>query len=121
MSYQKILKMPFRKVYQLLINKAQRKNQSIDDVYTLTTWLLGYSKDEIIGLMNTDIDYEYFFLNAPNINPERHIIKGKICGVDVSSIEDPLIQNIRYLDKLIDLLSKGKNIKEITKCPKQQQ
>lgn len=116
MSYQKILRMPFSKVYQLLIDKALKKEKSIDDVYYLTTWLLGYSKEEIIGLMKSDIDYEFFFKNAPNINPDRNIIKGKICGVDVSTIDDPLIQNIRYLDKMIDMLAKGKTINDITKC-----
>ena len=116
MSYQNILRMPFSKVYQLLIDKALKKEKSIDDVYYLTTWLLGYSKEEIISLMESDIDYEFFFKNAPHINPDRNIIKGKICGVDVSTIDDQLIQNIRYLDKMIDMLAKGKTINDIIKC-----
>lgn len=116
MSYQRILRMPFSKVYQALIDKAVKKEKSADDVYYLTTWLLGYSKEEIISLAKSDIDYEHFFKNAPDINPNRTVIKGKICGIDVSSIDDPLIQNIRYLDKMIDMLAKGKTIKEITKC-----
>lgn len=109
----KIYDMPFAKVYPLLINKAKRKGHDRDEVDHITSWLTGYTRQELDDLMNSDISYGDFFLKAPCLNPKRKLIKGVICGVRVEDIEEPLMQEIRYLDKLIDELAKGKAMDKI--------
>ena len=102
--------MSFSKVYPLLIAKAEKKGRTRDEVDQITCWLTGYSKDQIADFLVHDVAYGDFFLNAPELNPNRKIITGKICGVRVEEIEEPLMQEIRYLDKLVDELAKGKSM-----------
>ena len=113
MENNKIYSMSFNKVYSLLIAKAERKGKNKEDVYELTAWLLGYRKDKIESMYNSDISYGDFFLNAINFNPKAENIKGSICGVKIEEIEDPLMKKIRYLDKLVDELAKGKTVEKI--------
>lgn len=108
-----IYDMSFSKVYELLIAKAGRKNRTKEEVYTVTSWLTGYSFADIDKCMTSDISYGDFFLNAPCLNENRVKITGTICGVRIEEIEEPLMKEIRYLDKLVDELAKGKSLDKI--------
>ena len=105
--------MSFSKVYSLLIAKIEKKGRTRDEIDQITCWLTGYKKEELDNLLLHDIAYGDFFLNAPELNPNRKLITGKICGVSVEDIEEPLMQEIRYLDKLVDELAKGKAMERI--------
>lgn len=113
MSNEKVYGMLFSKVYPMLIAKAERKGRTKDEVLEITEWLTGYSKDEILSILDSEITYGDFFLNAPALNPNRKLIKGSVCGIRVEDIEEPLMQEIRYLDKLVDELAKGKAIEKV--------
>ena len=113
MENEKIFAMSFAKVYPLLIAKAERKGRTRKDVLDVTAWLTGYTPGEIEAQMASTISYGDFFRMAPALNPSRKLIKGSICGVKVELIEDPLMQEIRYLDKLVDELAKGKSMEKI--------
>lgn len=113
MSNEKVYKMEFSKIYPLLVNKAVRKGRTKDEVDEIIRWLTGYSQTELEEMLDTAINYEDFFSNAPELNENRKLIKGVICGVRVEDIEEPLMREIRYLDKLIDELAKGKSMEKI--------
>jgi len=113
MTTHRIYTMPFSKVYPLYIAKVEKKGHTKDEVDEIIKWLTGYNNQELMEIIKQDIDFATFFHNAPKLHPNRHLIKGVICGVRVEEIEDPLMQNIRYLDKLIDELAKGKSIEKI--------
>lgn len=105
--------MSFAKVYPLLVNKAVKKSRTQAEVYEVTCWLTGYSSEELGELVQSEITYGDFFRNAPHMNENRKLITGKICGISVEAIEEPLMQDIRYLDKLVDELAKGKAMEKI--------
>ena len=113
MDNEKVFAMSFAKVYPMLIAKAERKGRTREDVLEVTTWFTGYTHEQIEALLNSDTTYGDFFRKAPSLNPNRSLIKGSICGIKVELIEDPLMQNIRYLDKLVDELAKGKAMEKI--------
>ena len=113
MANEKIYGMPFAKLYPVLIAKAEKKGRTRAEVDEITCWLTGYNRENLNELMGSDITYGDFFLQAPELNPNRKLIKGVICGVRVEDIEDPLMQEIRYLDKLVDELAKGKILEKI--------
>ncbi|MGM9590632.1 MAG: DUF2200 domain-containing protein [Faecousia sp.] len=113
MTNEKVFAMSFAKVYLMLIAKAERKGRTRDEVFAVTEWLTGYSREQLEELLDSDITYGDFFRNAPALNPARKLIKGSVCGVKVETIEDPLMQEIRYLDKLVDELAKGKPMEKI--------
>ena len=113
MENEKIYGMPFGKLYPMLIAKAEKKGRTRAEVDEVTCWLTGYSKGRIAEFMESDITYGDFFLQAPALNPERRLIKGVVCGVRVEEIEEPLMQEIRYLDKLVDELARGKAMEKI--------
>ncbi|MBQ8897825.1 MAG: DUF2200 domain-containing protein [Clostridia bacterium] len=117
MADSKLFKMRFSKVYPLLIAKAEKKGRTRAEVDCLTCWLTGYTPEQIEAALDSDVTYGDFFLNAPAPNPDRRLITGKICGIDLASIEDPLMQNVRYLDKLVDELAKGKAMEKILRKP----
>ena len=108
-----ITEMPFAKVYPLLVTKAEKKSRTRDEVDQVTAWLTGYTPQELAGLEQPDTSYGSFFRNAPAMNPDRALITGKICGIRMEEIENPLMQDIRHLDKLVDELAKGKPIEKI--------
>ena len=108
-----VTQMPFAKLYSLLVSKAEKKGRSRDEVDQVTAWLTGYTAGDIARLEQSDTSYGDFFRNAPARNPNRILITGKICGVRVEEIEDPLMREIRYLDKLVDELAKGKSMEKI--------
>ena len=113
MENHKVFAMSFAKVYPMLITKAERKGRTRDEVLEVTAWLTGYTPKEIETQILSDISYGEFFRKAPALNPSRKLIKGSICGIKVELIEDPLMQEIRYLDKLVDELAKGKSMEKI--------
>ena len=113
MENSKVFAMSFAKVYPMLIAKAERKGRTRDEVNTVTAWLTGFSPEKIEATLTTDTTYGDFFRSAPALHPNRVLIKGSICGVRVESIEDPLMQDIRRLDKLVDELAKGKAMEKI--------
>ena len=113
MTNEKVFAMSFAKVYPMLIAKAERKGRTRDEVFTVTAWLTGYTNEKLEELLCTEITYGDFFRNAPALNPARKQIKGSVCGVKVETIEDPLMQEIRILDKLVDELAKGKPMEKI--------
>lgn len=113
MKNEKVFKMKFIALYPLLVNKAVKKQRTQEEVNTVITWLTGYSSQDILQVLNTEITYKDFFKHAPHMNPNRVLITGKICGITIESIEDPLMKEIRYLDKLIDELSKGRPLEKI--------
>ena len=113
MAYEKVYNMSFGKVYPLLVNKAVKKGRTAEEVNQLIIWLTGYSPEEVEHAAVSDISYGDFFRQAPEMNPDRKRIKGVVCGVRVEDIEEPLMQDIRYLDKLVDELAKGKAMEKI--------
>lgn len=109
----RVYAMRFGKVWPLLVNKALRKGRSEDEVYEVASWLTGYSRAQIDELAAGDACYVEFFNNAPAMNPKRELITGSVCGVRVQDIEEPLMRQIRQLDKLVDELAKGKPLEKI--------
>ena len=112
-SNHRVFRMKFADVYRLYLQKAERKHRTKEEVDQTICWLTGYSKPGLQQQIEQENDFETFFAQAPAINPNRSLIKGIVCGVRVEEIEDPLMQNIRYLDKLIDELAKGKAMEKI--------
>ena len=113
MSKHKIYTMSFSKVYPLYISKAEKKGRTKIEVDEIIHWLTGYSQEELEVQLEKQTDFETFFAEAPQLNPLRTLIKGVVCGVRVESVEEPTMQNIRYLDKLIDELARGKVMEKI--------
>ncbi|MFN2441591.1 MAG: DUF2200 domain-containing protein [Thermoanaerobaculia bacterium] len=113
MPEHRIFTTPFAKVYPLYVQKAERKNRTKDEVDQIICWLTGYDRAGLQRQIERDTDFETFFDQAPAIHPNRLLIKGVVCGVRVEEIEDPLMRKIRYLDKLIDELAKGKPMERI--------
>ncbi|QJR13541.1 DUF2200 domain-containing protein [Usitatibacter palustris] len=105
--------MAFSKVYPLYIKKAERKNRTKEEVDQVIRWLTGYTQAGLEKQIKRECDFETFFAQAPAINPNVSLIKGVVCGVRVEEVEDPLMQRIRFLDKLIDELAKGKTMEKI--------
>ncbi len=138
MNAEKVYEMHFSKIYPLLVNKAVKKGRSVEEVNHVISWLTGYREEDIekavqeevtyaafTGYQTEDIrkaaagsiSYSDFFRNAPQLNPDRKLIRGVVCGIRVENIEEPLMQEIRYLDKLIDELAKGKAMEKILRKP----
>ncbi len=103
----------FASVYPLYVAKAERKGRTKSEVDTVIRWLTGYNQRELERQLKTQKDFETFFKEAPKLNPARTLIKGVICGVRVEEIEEPMMREIRYLDKLIDELAKGRTMDKI--------
>lgn len=116
MQNQKIYKMAFAKVYPLYINKARRKGRSKEEVDRIIFWLTGYSDAQLVSLLADHTDFETFFQQAPRLNPARKQIIGVICGVRIEEITQTMMQEIRYLDKLVDELAKGKALEKILRA-----
>ena len=108
MAKHRIYSMRFASVYPLYVAKAEKKGRSKSEVDQIILWLTGYGRSAFETILETQIDIETFFTKAPELNPARTLIKGVICGVRVEDIEDPLMREIRYLDKLVDELARGK-------------
>ena len=113
MKTEKIFAMPFASVYPHYITKAEKKGRSKQEVDQIITWLTGYDSVQLSNAIDQKIDFKSFFENAPQFNVNAVRITGLICGYRVEEIQDPLMKKIRYLDKLIDELAKGKSIEKI--------
>ncbi len=109
--------MKFSDVYPLYVKKAERKGRTQAEVDQIIQWLTGYDQKGLQIQITNEIDFATFFAQAPAFNPNSSLIKGVICGIRVEEIKDPLMQKIRYLDKLIDELAKGKSINKILRQP----
>lgn len=105
--------MTFARVYPMYIEKAEKKGRTKAEVDEIIFWLTGYDEDSLRNQIESNVDFETFFECAPQMNPNASLITGVICGYRVEEIEDALMQKIRYLDKLVDELSKGKSMKKI--------
>lgn len=113
MTKHKIYTMSVAKVYPLYISKAEKKGRTKSEVDEIVRWLTGYSQEELEVELEKQTDFETFFAETPQLNPLRVLIKGVVCGVRVEDIEEPTMREIRYLDKLIDELAKGKAMEKI--------
>lgn len=119
MSKPKVYKMEFGFVYPHLINKVEKKGRTKVEADQLIKWMTGYSQNDLDKLIEDNTDYEHFILNAPELNIDRRNITGRICGVKVEDMEESVMKEIRYLDKLIDELAKGKSVEQIIDSLKQ--
>ena len=113
MPAHRIFAMPFAKVYPMYVQKAERKNRTREEVDQVICWLTGYDAAGLKAQLDQQSDFETFFEQAPALHPNSSMIQGVVCGVRVEAIDDPLMQKIRYLDKLVDELAKGKSIEKI--------
>lgn len=109
----RIFAMSFASVYPLYVQKAEKKGRSKAEVDEVIRWLTGYDDAQLARVVEAKDDFEAFFAKAPRLNPNAALIKGVVCGVRVEDVEDPLMQKIRYLDKLVDELAKGKKVASI--------
>lgn len=121
MANNRIYTMSFSKVYPLLVAKAERKGRTRSEVDEIIRWLMGYSAEELESQIQKETNFEDFIAQAPNLNPARSQIKGVVCGVRVENIEEPTMREIRYLDKLIDELAKGKAMEKILRSLPQEE
>lgn len=113
MKKHKIYTTSFASVYPLYVAKAERKGRTKQEVDEIIRWLTGYNQEQIEACIDDQTNFEDFFAKAPLLNPSRSVIKGIICGVRIEEIEEPTMREIRYLDKLIDELAKGKTMDNI--------
>lgn len=105
--------MIFAKVYPLYIAKAEKKGRTKEEVDEVICWLTGYTKSKLNSQIKKEVSFETFFNEAPNLNQSRKLITGTICGVRVEEIEDPIMREMRYLDKLVDELAKGRPMEKV--------
>lgn len=113
MDNQKVYAMKFAKVYPLLVNKAERKGRTKEEVDEIIFWLTGYDDAGLAKVLEEEKSYREFFKEAPSMNEKRELITGVVCGIRVENIEEDLMREVRYLDKLIDELAKGKAMEKI--------
>ncbi len=109
--------MSVAKVYPCLVAKAEKKGRTKAEVDTIIRWMTGYTQAGLERQLKNEVEYESFFQQAPKLNPARLLIKGVVCGVRVEAVEDPTMREIRYLDKLVDELAKGKTMDKILRTP----
>ena len=112
----RIFTMSVARVYPYYVAKAEKKGRTKSDVDAVICWLTGYSQKQLDGQLKKQTDFETFFKEAPGLNPSRTLIKGVICGIRVEDIQDPMMREIRYLDKLVDELAKGKAMDKILRA-----
>jgi len=117
MAKHRVYTMIFANVYPLLTAKAEKKGRTKAEVDEVICWLTGYDQQGLEAQLENRTDYETFFAQAPHLNPSRSLIKGKVCGVQVEDIEDPVMREIRYLDKLVDELAMGRPMEKILRTP----
>ena len=113
MTQHRIYAMSFAKVYPLYVAKAERKGRTKAEVDEIVEWLTGYGPEALAAVLEAGTDFETFFAKAPRMNPARAAITGLVCGVRIEAVEEPLMREIRYLDKLVDELARGKKMEKI--------
>lgn len=109
----RIYTMSFSKVYPMYVAKAEKKGRNKAEVDKIICWLTGYNQKELEAQLKKQTDFETFIVKSPQLNPLRNLIKGVVCGIRVEDIKEPIMQAIRYLDKLIDELAKGNSMEKI--------
>ncbi len=109
----RVFAMPFASIYPLYVEKVQKKNRTTDDLDLVLTWLTGYDQAGLQKAIDDQVTLETFFADAPGLNPNASLITGVICGYRVEDIEDPLMQKIRFMDKLVDEVARGKKMASI--------
>ncbi|MGK2932230.1 MAG: DUF2200 domain-containing protein [Solirubrobacterales bacterium] len=117
MAGHRIYEMSFASVYPLYVAKAEKKGRTGAEVDEIIRWLTGYDQAGLEEQVEKETDFETFFAEAPELNPSRELITGVVCGIRVEEIEEPLMQKIRYLDKLVDELARGKSMEKILRRP----
>jgi hypothetical protein len=117
MAKHRVYSIPVASVYPHYLTKAQKKGRTKAEVDQIILWLTGYSQQELQHHLDQRTDFETFFANAPRLNPSRTLITGVICGIRVENIEEPLMRELRYLDKLVDELARGKAMEKILRKP----
>lgn len=117
MPSNRILRMSFASIYVLYVQKVERKGKAKEDVDTVIEWLTGHDDESLAKAVADEVDLEAFFAEAPAFNPDASLITGVICGYRVEDIEDPLMQKIRYMDKLVDEVARGKKMTSILRAP----
>lgn len=118
MTRHRIFDMSFAKVYPLYVDKAERNGRTKAEVDEIIAWLTGYEGETLTAVIDQEASLETFIEAAPRLNPDRALIKGVVCGVRVETVEEPLMREVRYLDKLIDELARGKAMDKILRTPK---
>lgn len=118
MEKHRVYAMPLASVYPHYVAKAEKKGRTKIEVDQIICWLTGYNSSQLEKLLNDQTDFETFFTKAPGLNPNRSLITGTICGIRVEELPDSTMKEIRYLDKLIDELAKGKSMEKILRIPK---
>ena len=113
MNNERVYKMIFASVYPLYVNKVERKGHTKEELDTIIYWLTGYNQKSLQKQIDNKVDFETFFAKAPKLNPNVLKITGVICGYRIEDIEDPLMKKVRYLDKLVDELAKGRAMEKI--------
>ena len=116
MTRHRIFSMPFARVYPAYVNKAERKDRTKDEVDEIICWLTGYDQAGLERQIDREVDFETFFGEAPAMHPNTSLITGVVCGIRVEEVEDPLMQQIRWLDKLIDELARGRKMEKILRA-----
>lgn len=116
MATHRIYRMSFASVYPAYVAKAERKGRTKDEVDEIIQWLTGYDQDGLDAQLENQTDFETFLADAPHLNPARALIKGTVCGVRVENIAEPTMREIRYLDKLVDELAKGRPMEKILRA-----
>jgi hypothetical protein len=117
-TLKRVYAMVFARVYPLYIAKVERKGRTKEEVDEIILWLTGYSASGLNAQIKKQVNFEVFFKEAPKLNPSRKLITGMICGVRVEDIEDPVMREMRYMDKLIDELAKGRTMEKIKRVEK---
>lgn len=112
----RVRRMTFASIYPLYVQKVERKDRSPDDVDRVVTWLTGYDADGLAAAIADEVDLETFFARAPAMNPNATLITGVICGIRVEEIEDPFMQQLRWMDKLVDEVARGKKMASILRA-----
>lgn len=110
---ERVYRMAFASVYPHYVHKVEKKGRTKEELHTVIHWLTGYTEKGLQNVLDKKIDFETFFAKAPKLNPNVSLITGVICGYRVEDIEDPLMQKVRYLDKLVDELAKGRAMEKI--------
>ena len=113
MKTERVYALIFASVYSHYVKKAETKGRTVDELHEVIRWLTGYTQEGLEKVIETEVDLRHFFAEAPKMNPNVSLIKGTVCGIRVEDIQDPLMQKIRYMDKLIDELAKGKKMEKI--------
>ncbi len=113
MNNDRVFRMPFASVYPHYVAKVERKGRTKQELHTVIAWLTGYTEKGLQQVLDKKVDFETFFAKAPKLNPNASLITGMICGYRVEEIDDPIMRQVRYLDKLVDELAKGRAMEKI--------